>query len=142
MNADTIFQPMLAMMLLTAVVWLYMYSVRIPAMKKARVNPQVYTTPEKVIELLPDSVSYPAYNLKNLFELPVLFYVLCLYLFVSGNVDEIYVVAAWSFFVFRVLHSVVHCTKNIVMLRFYMYCGAALSLWFMLGRVLLGVVLA
>jgi hypothetical protein len=88
--------------------------------------------------LLPDAVNYPANNFKNLFELPVLFYGLCLFLHVTGSVDKGYVIAAWLFLAFRVLHSIVHCTSNIVMLRFYLYLAAALALWFMLGRAVIG----
>ena len=138
MSADTIFLPMLATMTLTAAVWFYMYARRIPAMRRARVSVQTYTTPDKVSEHLPDEVNYSANNLKNLFELPILFYGLCLYLFLSGNVDTAYVVAAWLFFLFRTLHSVVHCTRNIVMVRFYLYAAGAAVLWFMLGRALIG----
>jgi hypothetical protein len=138
MNVNAIFLPMLATMALTAVVWSYMYAKRVPAMRRARVSVQTYTTPEKVAEILPDEINYSANNLKNLFELPVLFYGLCLYLSVSGNVDAAYVVAAWLFFVFRTLHSVVHCTSNIVMVRFYLYAAGATVLWLMLGRALIG----
>lgn len=134
-----ILQPMIGMMLLTAIVWFYMYAKRIPAMKSARVPVQTYTIPEKVAELLPASVNYAAYNLKNLFELPVLFYGLCLMLYVTETVDTFYVVAAWAFLVFRVLHSIVHCTINIVMLRFYLYAAGALVLWFMLARAALDI---
>jgi hypothetical protein len=136
MNGQAVFLPMLATMALTAVVWFYMYAKRIPAMRRAKISVQTYTTPETVAEHLPDEVNYSANNLKNLFELPVLYYSLCLYLYVSGNVDTAYVVAAWLFFVFRTLHSFVHCTRNIVMLRFYLYAAAASVLWFMLGRAL------
>lgn len=137
MSGDAIFLPMLATMTLTAMVWFYMYARRIPAMRRARVSVQTYTTPDKVNEVLPEEINYSANNLKNLFEIPILFYGLCLYLNVSANVDIAYVVAAWLFFVFRVLHSIVHCGSNIVMLRFYLYVASALALWFMLGRALL-----
>ena len=137
MNGEAIFLPMLATMTLTAVVWFYMYARRIPAMRRAGVSAQTYTTPDKAIEYLPVEVNYSANNLKNLFELPVLYYGLCLYLFVSGNVDNVFVTAAWLFFVFRALHSFVHCTRNVVMLRFYLATIAALALWFMLGRALI-----
>ncbi|MGI9238294.1 MAG: MAPEG family protein [Woeseiaceae bacterium] len=140
MNNDLILQPMIGMMLLTAVVWFYMYAKRIPAMKSAGVPVQTYTTPDKVIGVIPESVNYPAYNLKNLFELPVLFYALCLALYVTGEVDTIYVVAAWIFLVFRVLHSIVHCTSNIVMLRFYLYAAGALALWFMVIRAAIDII--
>lgn len=134
MNAETIFLPMLGLMLLTALVWIRLYAVRIPAMKRARVAVQTYTTPDKVVEHLPAEASFPANNFKNLFELPVLFYGLCLYLYVTSNVDGIYVFAAWAFLVLRVLHSLVHCTRNIVIVRFYLYAAGAVVLWFMLGR--------
>ena len=134
---ESIFLPMLGMMALTAIVWFVMYARRIPAMRKARLPAQIYTTPETIPHHLPEFVNYPANNLKNLFELPVLFYALCLYLYATGHVDQAHVISAWLFFAFRVLHSIVHCTRNIVMLRFYLYSAAALVLWFMLGRALI-----
>lgn len=134
MNSEMILQPVLAMMVLTAIVWVYLYARRIPAMKKAGKPVQAYTIPERVSEFLPEEVNFAANNFKNLFELPVLFYALCLFLYVTGQVDAVSVTAAWIFVGFRVLHSVIHCTFNIVMLRFYLYLGGALALWFMLGR--------
>jgi hypothetical protein len=43
-------------------------------------------------------------------------------------------VAAWGFFLFRVLHSVVHCTFNFIPLRFALYVISAGALWFMVIR--------
>jgi len=142
MRNEQILLPMLGMMVLTAVVWFVLYARRIPAMRKARKPAQVYTTPDKVVDLLPEEVSYPANNLKNLFELPVLFYALCLYFYVTATAGTAEVFAAWLFLLFRVVHSAIHCTANIVMARFLAYCAAALALWFMLGRALWGVYLA
>ena len=137
MDQELIFQPMLATIALTAVVWFYMYARRIPAMKKARKPTQTYTTPDTVIEHLPEQVNYSANNLKNLFELPVLFYALCVYFYVTNSVDNPLVYAGWLFFAFRAVHSAVHCTSNIVIARFVTYCGAAVALWYMLARALL-----
>ena len=142
MNNGLILQPMLGMMVLTAVVWFVLYAMRIPAMKKARKPVQTYTTPDKTVEFLPETVNYPANNFKNLLELPVIFYGLCIYLYITGSVDIVYVVAAWIFFAFRVLHSYVHCTSNVVILRFYLYAAAAVALWFMLGKAVVSVLLA
>jgi len=36
--------------------------------------------------------------------------------------------------IFRVRHSAVHCTFNLVMLRFYLYLVSTLAVWFMLAR--------
>ena len=134
MMKEQILLPMLGMMVLTAVVWFVLYAKRIPAMRKAGKPAQAYTTPDRGLEILPDEVSYPAYNFKNLFELPVLFYARCLYLYVTSTADGADVIAAWIFLVFRVVHSAIHCTVNIVMARFLAYSAAALALWFMLGR--------
>ena len=48
--------------------------------------------------------------------------------------DAAYVDAAWLFFGFRVLHSAVHCTFNLVMLRFYLYLFSTLAVWFIAIR--------
>jgi len=56
------------------------------------------------------------------------------YLYVTQGVDEVYVVSAWAFFGLRSLHSLIHCTSNIVMLRFIAYMAGALTLWFMVLR--------
>ena len=138
MNDTQILEPMLGMMVLTAVVWFVLYARRIPAMRKVGVPTQEYTTPDKGAALLPEAVSYPSNNFKNLFELPVLFYGLCLYLFVTQSAATADIFAAWLFVGFRVLHSAIHCTVNVVIARFAAYFLAALALWFMLGRAVLG----
>jgi hypothetical protein len=138
MSNEQILFPMLGMMVLTAVVWFVLYARRIPAMQRAGKPAQAYTTPDVVVGVLPEEVSYPANNFKNLFELPVLFYALCLYLYVTGTTGAADVFAAWLFLAFRIVHSAIHCTVNIVMARFITYCAAAFALWFMLGRAVWG----
>src|SRR5579862_5668062 len=91
-------------------------------------------TPAELARISPPAVANPSDNLRNLFELPTLFYGLALYLFVTNKVDGTYLVAAWIFAAFRVLHSAVHCTVNIVLVRFWLYALSAVSLWFMLVR--------
>ena len=125
------------MMLLTAIVWAYMYTRRLTYIKANRIPPQDLTTPEKAAKLLPETVALPANNLRNLLELPVLFYALCLYLYVTKSADSLHVVSAWAFVAFRTAHSIIHCTVNTVVLRFLSYFAAALVLWFMLARALL-----
>lgn len=129
---------MVGMMALTAIVLIVMYAKRIPAMRKVGKPAQAYTTPDKGPQMLPEEVSYAAHNFKNLFELPVIFYALCLYLFVTQSAQQADVIAAWIFLVFRVIHSAIHCTVNIVMLRFLAYTMATFALLFMLVRAVWG----
>jgi hypothetical protein len=133
-----IFGPFLAMMLLTFVVWVVMYVLRIRHMQRNQIHPQKLTTPERAVELMSEHAANAANNLKNLFELPVLFYMLCLYLYVTGAVDGIDVMLAWAFVAFRVAHSIVHCSFNLVLLRFWLYIGASVALWSMLLRAVFG----
>jgi hypothetical protein len=133
MNQRAIFAPFLSVMLLTLIVWFYMYAKRIPLIQKSKINPNTLT-PAELARISPPPVANPSDNLKNLFELPTLFYALVLYLFVTSKVNETYLIAAWVFAAFRVLHSAVHCTVNIVMLRFWLYGISALALWFMVIR--------
>jgi hypothetical protein len=134
MTQTAIFGPFFATMFLTLVVWVYMYVRRISFISGNQLNPQELAVPGALAQLSPPAVSNPSDNLKNLFELPVIFYAIALYLFATKQVDAGYVAAAWVFAGFRVLHSAVHCTFNLVLLRFYLYLFATLALWFMVIR--------
>ena len=122
------------MMLLTVVVWVYMYARRIGFITRNNISPEDLAIPGELARLSPPAVSNPSDNLKNLFEIPVLFYALALYLFATSQVDALYVGAAWVFLIFRTLHSAVHCTFNRVIVRFYLYLIATLAVWFMIFR--------
>ena len=134
MPQTAIFGPFFATILLTFVVWVYMYVKRIRFLTSNQVDPKDMAKPGALAAISPPDVSNPSDNLKNLFEMPVIFYALALYLFVTNQVDATYVVAAWIFVLFRVLHSAMHCTVNIVMVRFYLYLFSTLAVWFMAGR--------
>jgi len=130
MPQTAILGPIFAMMFLTFLVWVYMYIRRISFLTKNTINPRDLAVPGALAQLSPPGVSNPSDNLKNLFEIPVVFYALALLLFTTGQVDVIYVAAAWVFVAFRALHSGVHCTINLVMLRFYLYLLSTLVVWF------------
>jgi len=134
MAQTAIFGPFFATMVLTLLVWVYMYIRRIRFITKNNINPKDLAVPGALAQLSPTAVSNPSDNLKNLFEIPVLFYALALYLFVTSQVDATYVFAAWIFVGFSVLHSAVHCISDLVMLRFYLYLIASVAIWFMVVR--------
>ena len=133
MDQTAIVLPFAGTMLLTVGVWFYMYARRIPFILRNNLLSQ-QLTPAELARLSPPDVANPSDNLKNLFELPTIFYAVVLYLYAAQQVDRWYVAAAWIFFAFRVMHSVVHCTFNSVPLRFWLYATAALALWFMVLR--------
>jgi hypothetical protein len=133
MKQEAIFSPFFAMILLTFIVWVYMYVRRIRFITSRKLTPKELE-PIAFAQLSPPSVSNPSDNFKNLFEMPILFYALVLYLFLTKQVDILYVTLAWGFVLFRAMHSAVHCTFNRVMLRFYLYLLASIALWFMAVR--------
>jgi hypothetical protein len=134
MVQQSIFGPFFATMLLTLIVWAYMYVRRIHFINSNKIRPDDLAVPGTLAKLSPAAVSNPSDNLKNLFEMPVLFYALALYLFVTGQVDAAYVYAGWVFAGFRALHSAVHCTFNLVLLRFWLYAVSTAALWFIAIR--------
>jgi hypothetical protein len=122
------------MFVLTAIVWTYMYVLRIGYMRRERIHPQSVRSPRRKGELIPEEINYPADNLANLTELPVIFYALCLVLYVAGLADGFDVAAAWVYVALRALHSAIQCTVNRVMLRFTVYVASSLILWLMVAR--------
>ncbi len=133
-NNSAILLPFFGVMLLTLVVWINMYARRISYLLREKIDLRTVDTPQKAASAIPAKVSLASHNLKNLFELPVIFYAICLYLFISDTVDSIYLMAAWWFLAFRIIHSLIHCTYNKVEHRFAAYILSAVALWAMVLR--------
>jgi hypothetical protein len=134
MAQQSIFGPFFATMFLTLVVWVYMYVRRTHFITSNKIRPNDLAVPGALAKLSPAVVSNPSDNLKNLFEMPMLFYALALYLFVTSQVDAAYVYAGWVFAAFRALHSAIHCTFNLVLLRFWLYAVSTVALSFVVIR--------
>ena len=137
MSQTAILGPFFAMLLLTFVVWVFMYVRRIRFINASGATPEEMARPGHLAEISPPEVSNPSDNLKNLFEMPVLFYALVLVLLVTERVDGLHVATAWVFVLFRVAHSAVHCTFNPVMLRFGLYAVSSVALWLLAARAFL-----
>lgn len=128
MQANPILYPLFAQVSLTLLVWLWMYTTRIYALKKNRIDANELRTTEDEHRLL-SSVLGPSENLVNLFEMPVLFYVACLLAYISHSMSAVLLTLAWLFVVFRAMHSMIHCSYNRVMHRFSAYFISSLCLW-------------
>lgn len=125
--------PLLAQVGLTFAVWVWLYVTRLTEMAAKDIDPQQLASRTAADALLTSSAA-PANNFRNLFELPVLFYlavVLALVLFVQ---DPLLVQFAWAFVALRALHSLIHCTYNRVMHRFIAYFASSLALLLMWVR--------
>lgn len=116
LDRTLILWPMVAQAGLTVDVSIRMYRVRIAEMRARRIAPDSIATSRAAAERLEDTAA--ADNYRNLFELPVLFYTICLALYASDLVVPAQVFLAWSFVAFRILHSWIQVTTNRVMNRF------------------------
>lgn len=126
-------KPMLAMMGVTAAVWVTLYAKRLPYLLKHQIDPQSIRTPDLMQAAVPEQVQYPAYNLRNLFELPVLFYILCLATMQLQAETPLLLGLAWLYVALRALHSMIHCSYNRVAHRFAAYFLSTIALWLMVA---------
>lgn len=127
MSSSSIFLPVLAMVALTFVVWLRMFATRVAQMKRDRIHPQSVALSSQMAAKVTDSRTSD--NFRNLFELPVLFYLAMVFAAMSGFTDGVTLGLAWAFVVLRIAHSIIHCTYNRVMHRFTAYLLGGICLW-------------
>ena len=86
---------------------------------------------------VPPYVSIPNRNYMNLLELPILFYVVCLLIFVTSSTSSQAIQLAWAYVVLRIIHSLIHLSYNNVMHRltaFALSNFALISLWVVAAR--------
>ena len=129
MVQSQIFLPCVALAVLTAMVWIRLYVERIGEMRARRIRPQVLASAREVTQALQNVNA--ADNFRNLFEVPVLFYVLCISLAVTQLVTLPDIWAAWGFVALRAAHSLVHLTYNRVMHRFMVYAASTVLVFIM-----------
>ena len=129
----SILTPALALVCLSLLVWIWMYVTRVPAMGKAGIQPQEAMHPGS-LDKLPSSARRVADNYNHLMEQPTIFYALVFYIALAGISDPLFVRLAWAYVGFRVIHSLVQCTINIVNLRFALFALSTLVLMVMAVR--------
>ena len=76
----------------------------------------------------PGKPNWPAHNYQHLMEQPTLFYAIVLALVLMGFDAAINVYLAWGYVAFRILHSIVQATVNIVRIRFTLFALSSLCL--------------
>ena len=139
MSFNPIILPLLTMVLLTFSVWIYLFALRIPETKRLRIDPDELRDRAEAHQILTVSAA-ASNNLKNLFEIPVLFYLAAMLAMLLLIQDVLLVWLAWAFVIARIAHSLIQCTYNRVMHRFIVYmisCMFLLFLWIRLASYIL-----
>ena len=125
--------PVLALIGWTFVMWVWLYATRIPALRAARVDLVAVSRTGAKLELPPE-VSRVADNYNHLHEQPTIFYALALAAQLANAVDGCSVALAWSYVGLRVVHSLVQATRNVIIVRFFVFAAASLVLLLLLAN--------
>lgn len=122
--------PVVALVAWSLIVMLWMYLTRFPAMKRAGLSlkGRIGTRGGALDGVVPDKVQWKAHNYNHLMEQPTLFYAIALALASIGFGGGINLWLAWGYVGFRILHSLIQATSNVVRWRFLAFAGASFCL--------------
>jgi hypothetical protein len=109
MHRNLIYYPMVVLLLTTLLTYAHLLRVKVRENRAGRVNRERWTMHE---DAWPDTVHQVNNNLRNQFELPVLFYVVCVILWQLDAVGVVALVTAWLFVLSRLAHAWIHLTTN------------------------------
>ena len=125
-----ILSPVVALVLWTLVIMLWMYATRLPAMRAAGISFKdlVGGQGRDLDKVVPAPIQWKAHNYNHLMEQPTLFYALALTLAIAGLGDGLNATLAWTYVALRIVHSLIQATVNIVRYRFLAFMAASLVL--------------
>lgn len=127
-------KPVLALVLWTCVMWIWMYALRLPAFSKYGINPDDARHPGTYSDKLPPHVRSAADNYNHLHEQPTIFYALMVFIALTGGADSLSAMVAWAYVGLRILHSVVQIVIGKVALRFLVFTAGTFCLFFLAGK--------
>jgi hypothetical protein len=139
MNQTAIFWPMLLQVALIYAVYVLMSYRRRAAIRAGSVR----TSDFRENRNEPPESLFVRNNLVNQFELPVLFFVACLALYVTNGVNWLTVSLAWVFAISRCGHAAIHVTTNRIRHRrplFIIGFLALFAMWFWFALHIAGLV--
>lgn len=121
MNQNLIFWPIIAQALVS--LWLYipMSRARFSSVKEGKAAAHDFKLPK---QNEPGSIAHLGNAVSNQFELPVLFYAVCLAAHSAQLVDWPLLIAAWAFAILKTTHSLVHASINRLRHRFRLFAAA------------------
>jgi hypothetical protein len=122
MSQTAILYPVFAMFLLVSVVLFRMRSLRFAAVRQREVPVEYYRAFQDAVE--PEPLRVIARHFINLFEMPVLFYVTAIMIYVTRQTTPLLVGCAWLYVALRYVHTWIHLGRNDVVARFSAYFGS------------------
>jgi hypothetical protein len=131
LSPQPILLPVIALVLWTLFMQVWMVVTRVPAMSKSRLHPQEAERTITLGDKLPKNVQWKADNYNHLMEHPTIFYAAALAIGLAGLGSGLNLIMAWSYVGIRVMHSLVQVTVNKVALRFSLFVLSSIALMVM-----------
>ena len=130
MRDSLILAPVVALVAWSLVMMAWMYAVRFPAMARKGISlkGRVGSKGGDLDGVVEPQAQWKAHNYNHLMEQPTLFYAIALTLAEMGGGGGWNPWLAWGYVGFRVAHSLVQATVNVVKWRFYFFIGGSLCL--------------
>jgi len=131
MEYSPILVPVVALVAWTLIIMLWMAVARRSAFAKMGVTWGTIPRGSRGVNLdgrAPDEAQWPSHNYNHLMEQPTIFYAMAITLALMGMGTGINYWLAWGYVGFRMIHSLVQCTVNIVAIRFPLFLLASLCL--------------
>lgn len=114
MNSEQILWPVVIQIALTVAMFILLGKRKLAAVKSRSVDLRKAALDNSA---WPDDVRKVSNNIQNQFQIPVLFYVLCLAISMIDGVSWFVLMIAWCFSLSRIVHAYVHVGSNNVPTR-------------------------
>lgn len=118
MDPNQIFWPVLVQILLTIVGFMLMGVQKAKAVKANDVD-MAKTALNN--DAWPEYVMKVTNNVRNQFQVPLLFYVICFVFYSINAVTTTVLYLAWAFVITRIIHAYIHMSSNYVPARFRVF---------------------
>ncbi len=131
MSQTWILYPLFAMALLTLLVSVRMLRMRVRAVREGSLRLSYFRTNQGAEAPMP--LTQTTQHFDNLFEMPVLFYVITIIIYVTHSATPLLLVLAWAYVGLRLGHAYVHMTYNNVLHRLNVFLASTLvmfAMWF------------
>jgi len=131
MDYSPLIAPVVALVAWSLLIMLWMAVARFGAFKQMGINLGNIPPGSRGANLdgkAPDQAQWKSHNYMHLMEQPTIFYAIVFALILMGMDQPINVWLAWGYVGFRVIHSLIQCTSNIVRYRFPLFLLASVCL--------------
>lgn len=127
--------PQAALVALTALVWVTMVLVRNWAVLSERASLNYYAAYKE--DVPEEWIERPARVFNNLMQAPQLFYVVCVLMMVTRELDRAQLALAWLYVALRAVHAIIYVGWNYVPYRFGAWIASCIALGVLWARFVL-----